>query len=114
MRSVHSELELAACHVVERIVALAIACRRIGYSVTVGRVDNPDDRVEVSLRIDHGAFLHLPLKRTFHCVVQRLAADVAALKQFIVVEGTAKIQFANVTALKLERLVDVDQTAKHL
>ncbi len=43
LRSVHRELELAACHVVERIVALAIACRRIGYSVTVGWVDNPDD-----------------------------------------------------------------------
>ncbi len=67
--SVHRELKLSTCHVVERIVALAIACRRIGYSVTIGRVDNPDNRVEVSLRIDHGAFLHFPFYRILRCVV---------------------------------------------
>ncbi len=67
--SVHRELKLAACHVVERIVALAIACRRIGYSVTIGWVDNPNNRVEVSLRIDHGAFLHFPFYRILRCVV---------------------------------------------
>ncbi len=112
--SVHFELELAACQIVERIVALAIACRRIGNSVTVGRVNHSYDRVEVALRIDHGASLHLPVYRILLCVFQRLAADVATLEQLIVVEGSAKIHLANLTTLKLERLVDVDQSAEHL
>ena len=112
--SIHREHERTACHVVERIVAPAVACRRIGYPLTVGRVDNPDGRVEVSLSIDHGASLHFPFDRILLCVVQRLAAYVAALKQLIVVEGTAKIEVTNVAALKLKRLVDVDQSAKHL
>ena len=113
-RGVHLEPELAACQVLERLLALAIATGMVLQAVQLCGIHDADGYIQVGLRHHNGIALDIPTDLRLLGLVPTLQSDVAALEEDIVVEGVAVEHLAHIATLETELLVEFHEATEEL
>ena len=113
-RGVHLEPELAACQVLERLLALAVSTGMVLQTIQLCGIHDADGYIQVGLRHHNGIALDIPADLRLLGLVPTLQADVAALEEDIVVEGVAVEHLAHIATLETELLVEFHEATEEL